>query len=290
MKTLAGNLFNRRFFHDKTSMNSIDISGALTGVLFILSLVVIGLFIERIHPARQQPSASPSTLFNLFYTVAYLFVQALVVPLVSASTMLVIHAAGGGWFVLPDAGWGLLPGFVGYALTVDFMEYLFHRMQHRVPAMWAMHSFHHSDTMLNASTTNRHFWAEHGIKMMTIYLLVGLLLKAGPVILGMYALLSIYNIFLHMNMRVGYGRWAIVINSPQYHRLHHSILPEHYNHNFAALFPIFDVIFGTCRMPDPAQYPPTGLDASERPVRLLEAIFWPVRNARWMRRRAAPDA
>lgn len=257
-------------------MNSIDIPGTLAVALLMLSLVVIGLLIERINPTQAQPSTS--ALFNLIYALAYTFVQAIIVPVVSAATILIINAAGGGWFVLPSAGWGLLPGFVCYALTVDFLEYFFHRIQHRVPAMWAMHSFHHSDTMLNASTTNRHFWAEHGIKMMTIYLLAGLLFKANPMILGMYALLSVYNIFLHMNIRVGYGRCSIFINSPQYHRLHHSLLPEHHNRNFAAFFPIFDIIFRTCKMPGPAEYPPTGLDANERSPGLIEAVFWPARK------------
>lgn len=38
---------------------------------------------------------------------------------------------------------------------------------------------------------------------------------------------------------MGLGRFCWVLNSPQYHRLHHSPSPEHFNCNFAAQLPIF---------------------------------------------------
>jgi sterol desaturase/sphingolipid hydroxylase (fatty acid hydroxylase superfamily) len=66
-----------------------------------------------------------------------------------------------------------------------------------------------------------------------------------------------------------------VLNCPAYHRRHHSRLTEHYNTNFAALFPIFDVIFGTYRRPD--GWPPSGLD--ETPRSFGDLFFWPLRRA-----------
>src|SRR5207253_9683313 len=137
--------------------------------------VVIALLIERINPAQVQPLKSAG--FNLVYTLLNTLVQAAIIPLVSVATVVAVNAAGGGWIDLPNTGWGLLFGFLLYAFTLDFMEYLFHRAQHRFALMWAMHSFHHSDTALNATTTNRHHWAEHGIKLLTIYMLAGVIFK-----------------------------------------------------------------------------------------------------------------
>lgn len=250
----------------------------LTGFLALLVIIFIGLAVERLNPDGVQPLKA--VRLNLAYTLVYMLAQTIIVPIFSLATVLAVNAVGGGWISLPAAGWTLLPAFLLYVLTIDFFEYLFHRMQHRVPVMWAMHSFHHSDTALNASTTSRHYWVEHGIKMMTIYLAVGMLFKTNVLVLGMYALLSFYNVFLHMNIRVGFGRWSMLMNSPQYHRIHHSALPEHRNCNFSALFPIFDLVFGTYRMPRKAEYPPTGLDCGEPPSGLVEAIFWPVRSRR----------
>jgi len=248
----------------------------MIGLSTTLIIILIGSLIEKLNPVVAE--SSKTMRFNMAYTLVYILAQEIIVPVCSLATVLAVNAAGGGWIVLPTTGWTLLPGFLLYALTIDFFEYLFHRAQHRLPVMWAMHSFHHSDDALNASTTSRHYWAEHGIKMATIYLAAGMLFKSNALILGMYALLSFYNVFLHMNIRVGFGRWSMLMNCPQYHRIHHSALPEHFNCNFSSLFPIFDLVFGTYRMPRKAEYPPTGLDSGEHPSGMVEAIFWPVRG------------
>ncbi|RFU44176.1 sterol desaturase family protein [Paraburkholderia sp. DHOC27] len=252
-----------------------DIKAALLGTLPLLAIILVALLIERTNPAEVQPLRSAG--FNLVYTVVFAVVQTAVVPLVSVVTVVAVNAAGGGWIKLPGTGWGLLFGALLYTFTLDLMEYLFHRAQHRFPVMWAMHSFHHSDTALNATTTNRHHWAEHGIKMLTIYLLVGVIFKINPAIVGVYAVISLYNVFPHMNLRIGFGRLSFALNSPQYHRVHHSVLPEHYDCNFAALFPVFDVMFGTYREPREGEFPPTGLDNHKRPSGLIDAMIWPVR-------------
>jgi sterol desaturase/sphingolipid hydroxylase (fatty acid hydroxylase superfamily) len=140
-----------------------------------------------------------------------------------------------------------------------------------------MHSLHHSDPDFGATTTVRHFWLEPLIKTLTIWLAVGLLFKASPAVVGVYALASNYNFWTHSNVRVGYGRFAWLLNSPQYHRMHHSAAPEHFNSNYAALLPIFDVITGAYRPPGQDEYPATGLDTGDRPKSFLQGLLWPLR-------------
>ncbi|WP_434718321.1 sterol desaturase family protein [Paraburkholderia sp. A1BS-2L] len=176
--------------------------------------------------------------------------QAITLAVVPIVTVVTVNAAGGGWLVLPPSGWMLFPAFLLYAFTMDFFEYLFHRAQHRIPIMWAMHSLHHSDSAMNVSTTHRHHCVEFAIKSMIIYMVGGIIFKANSSIMGLYVLLNLFNFFAHMNLRVGFGRWWMVINSPQYHRIHHSSLREHWNRNFCGLFPIFDVIFHTFHRPN----------------------------------------
>jgi len=81
-----------------------------------------------------------------------------------------------------------------------------------------------------------------------------------------------------MNVRIGFGRWSAWLNSPQFHRLHHSALPEHYDCNFNQFFPIFDVLCGTFRRPQPDEYPPTGLMTGDVPLKLRTMLFWPWRR------------
>jgi sterol desaturase/sphingolipid hydroxylase (fatty acid hydroxylase superfamily) len=92
--------------------------------------------------------------------------------------------------------------------------------------------------------------------------------------------LGLYNYFLHMNLRVGFGRWSAWLNCPQFHRLHHSALPEHLDCNFSQFFPVFDLLFGTYRQPAVDEYPPTGLVNGEKPLTLPDMLLWPWRRYR----------
>jgi sterol desaturase/sphingolipid hydroxylase (fatty acid hydroxylase superfamily) len=259
----------------------------LAAILLSLLVIGCGLLLERIRPARGLPDRA--AIFNVVYMMAAVFIQGAIAPLVLAGTATVVSALGGGLVALPAEGLGLVPAALAYVVTVDFLEYLFHRAQHAVPALWAMHSLHHSDPAMNVSTTSRHFWLEQAIKSVTIYLAVSLIFAASPLIILIYGVVSYYNFFTHMNLRVGFGRF-VLLNSPQNHRIHHSSQPVHRDKNFAGLFPVFDLMGGTQYMPAADEYPATGLDDGDRPVSLTEAIAWPARGVlrRGLRQPASP--
>ena len=240
---------------------------------------VIGL-VERRCPVRA--SSFSAVRLNLLYLVPYSLAQVILTPLVAGLTTMAVNAAGGGLIELPRSGLGLVVGVLAYTLVMDFAEFCFHYAQHKTPMLWALHSLHHSDRDMNASTTFRHFWAEGAIKSLSIYPLVGLLLHANASIVSVYAVISFYNYFCHMNLRCGLGRWSWLVNSPQYHRLHHSCRPEDRDKRFAALFPIFDVVFGLYEPPRKGDYPPTGLD-DDSAESLMIAVGWPIRKRlrRW---------
>jgi sterol desaturase/sphingolipid hydroxylase (fatty acid hydroxylase superfamily) len=231
--------------------------------------------LEKLRPICT-PSRREASL-NVAYMLAFVLIQSLILPVVLGATTTVVRALGGGLVVLPAEGFGLLLGAFVYIVVMDLGEYIFHRAQHAIPALWAMHSLHHSDPALNVSTAVRHFWLEQAIKSVTIYLLISLIFLPSPIIIGIYAAAAYYNYFSHMNVRVGFGRF-VFLNSPQNHRIHHSTRPEHQGKNFAALFPIIDVIGGTYHRPHADEYPATGLNDGDRPISLTEAILWPARG------------
>lgn len=174
---------------------------------------------------------------------------------------------------------GQLPPWAGLLLFIavyDLGEYLFHRMQHQVPLLWAMHSLHHSDPEMSVLTTSRHFWGDQLFKTITVWSISAMIIAPTPLCVVAYSLLSLWNYFTHSRLPVDLGRWSWVINSPAYHRRHHSALPEHYNSNFAALFPVWDVLSGAYRRPD--GFPPTGY--ATRPHNLRELLAWPLYHGR----------
>lgn len=165
-------------------------------------------------------------------------------------------------------------GIIVYLLVFDGLEFFYHRAQHAIPLLWSMHSLHHSDPDMSAMTTNRHFWGDQLVKAVTIWPLAALVITPTPLMFGIYNLLSLWNIVAHSRLPLSFGRLSWLLNSPAYHRRHHSRLPEHYNSNFAALFPIFDVLCGTYNMPE--GWPPTGLD--HQPKSLIDVLAWPIRH------------
>jgi len=245
---------------------------------FGIQLLVFGLgfLVERIKPA--QAPETPGFILNLGYLVPLNLINGALKPAYAAGSTLIVNALGGGLIELPSSGIGLLVSIPCYMLAMDGGEYLFHRAQHHIPALWALHSLHHSDPAVNVSTTPRHFWGDPFLKAITIYSLVGLLFKTNPAVVGAYVLFGFYNYFLHLNVRVGFGRWSTWLNSPQTHRLHHSYLPEHRDCNFAQFFPVFDLLGGTYRQAESNEYPPTGLDSAEIPYKVHGMLLWPWRR------------
>lgn len=181
-----------------------------------------------------------------------------------------------GWHgpVLLDAG--ALPFWLGLIVFValrDAGEFAYHVAQHKVPLLWRMHALHHSDPDMCALTANRHFWGDQLVKQVTVWAVPAMIVTPTPAILAAYGLIGTWHYFVHANLRVDFGRWSWLVNSPAYHRRHHSSLPEHYDTNFAALFPVFDVLIGTYRRPD--GWPPSGLASA--PTSLADVALWPVR-------------
>jgi sterol desaturase/sphingolipid hydroxylase (fatty acid hydroxylase superfamily) len=129
---------------------------------------------------------------------------------------------------------------------------------------------------MNVTTTLRHSWTELFIKTLFVSPLITLLMKPGPHVLVIFTVASFYNYVPHLCTRLSLGRFWPVLNSPCFHRLHHSIDPADHGCNYAALFPIFDLIFGTARRPLPGYHPRTGLDDVRPPEGLVPMLVWPL--------------
>jgi sterol desaturase/sphingolipid hydroxylase (fatty acid hydroxylase superfamily) len=168
-------------------------------------------------------------------------------------------------------------GFLIYVVVLDFTEYAFHRLQHMVPWLWSMHSLHHSDPEFDATTSVLHHWGPPLIKLFLISVPLGLVFKAPPIDLALYSLLGYYAYFIHANVRVDFGRFAWLLNSPSFHRVHHSSAPEHFDCNYANILTIFDVIFGSYRPARPGEWPKVGLGDGAVARTVVDLTLWPIR-------------
>ena len=245
-------------------------AGALIQLAVILGLALA----ERVRPATyaQQKRFAENIAIGSLGLASQILGTLCLAPI----SVFAINRAGGGLWVLPATGTGVLFSIAIYVTAMDLGEYLFHRAQHRIPFLWAMHSLHHSDVSFGATTAVRHFWLESWLKGVTVWLAVGILIKAPSAALVTYSALGLYNFVSHSNLPLDFGYASWLWNSPAYHRLHHSRLPEHDGYNYAALLPIFDWISGAYLRPAAGHYPATGMSDGRTLRTALQIVFWPL--------------
>lgn len=230
-------------------------SDAATGVLracFWSLLIAMGLGLERLWLHRRSRYArSPRWRANI--------------PL-----MLIVRIFGNFprlWLYVPLAVWlarreiGLLyhvgwPLWVKWAviwLWADLMHYWAHRLNHRVPWLWRIHSIHHTDLEVDVTTTDRVHPLHTFINVPIAW--CNLVLGYGAAGVAFKAAKNVFSITSHLNVDLPFGldgilRWVFI--TPNVHLLHHSAAREEQGANFGSLLSIWDRLFGTYRDPSPA--------------------------------------
>ncbi len=130
-----------------------------------------------------------------------------------------------------------VPQIVCFLLFQSFVRYWMHRAEHAIPALWALHKFHHSADTMSMLTSARQTQLTKAFEVALVLLPLGLLTSptaptpsaASPafaivVIYFAYsAAIQVNGYLVHSNLTTGYGwvgRWLFV--SPRMHRIHHA--------------------------------------------------------------------
>jgi sterol desaturase/sphingolipid hydroxylase (fatty acid hydroxylase superfamily) len=163
-----------------------------------------------------------------------------------------------------------------YFVTVDFVAYWMHRLNH-ARWLWATHAFHHSSRNL--------YWASgmrgspvHFLLLGVPSLLVQVVFDPEGIVLWLVLAYGVaHNSLIHSNLKL--PRWVgYVFVTGETHLVHHARDPELGNRNFGFLFTWWDRLFGT--WVDPATLPsdfPLGLGYETGTARLIAGL--PARSA-----------
>jgi sterol desaturase/sphingolipid hydroxylase (fatty acid hydroxylase superfamily) len=246
-----------------------------TGAIYLVFFAL-----EHGFPARK-PQSFGISLFKIQLTLVYLAMTALLIALIDPIRQVWTAELGGPLIHVEAAeSWparfGLL---ILWYIVADFFYYWFHRSQHLWPVLWHQHKLHHADPDFNVTASGTHHFLEGPLKIFLVALPMGLLTDLAPLDIGLVGVIvNSWAYFIHANLRVELGPLTRIIGGPQYHRLHHSILPQHRDRNFAAFFPMWDVLFGTYVAPLPKEFPETGIYTREWPRTVLDANLWPFRS------------
>ena len=128
----------------------------------LLSFVVLMVCLARIVERRWPIAATPvSEVIEDWKVVSVNFaLTTLLAPLTTVCSGIILSTLGHGWIHLPMHGYWYFVSIIILAVISDLYTYIFHRLQHAIPFLWAMHSFHHSANALTFVTGARHLWME----------------------------------------------------------------------------------------------------------------------------------
>jgi len=130
------------------------------------------------------------------------------------------------------------------------ISFLTHFLMHKIPLLWRVHRVHHLDTEIDVSTTVRF----HPLELVVgpaIGIPLVILLGLSPWMLVLYEALDVtITLWSHANVRVPERVDSVlrrIVVTPNLHRIHHSAWQPETDSNFSAVFPVWDMVFGTFR-------------------------------------------
>ncbi|WP_295637515.1 sterol desaturase family protein [uncultured Methylibium sp.] len=167
------------------------------------------------------------------------------------------------WPGVTDSAWF---AFGLYLLVFDLVDYWIHRGQHGFKAWWALHALHHSQRQMTMWSDNRNHLLDDVLRDSLLVLLAHAIGVAPGQFVAVVALTQLLESLQHANLRLDFGRvGSRLLVSPRFHRVHHAIGVGHESRgpgslggcNFAVLFPVWDIAFGTADFRSPVE--PTGV-------------------------------
>jgi sterol desaturase/sphingolipid hydroxylase (fatty acid hydroxylase superfamily) len=131
---------------------------------------------------------------------------------------------------------------------LDLGEYVYHLLMHKIRRLWMFHMVHHTDLVVDVSTTLREHPGENLIRNCFTLLWVFISGISFPALLIRQLIQVISNIFSHINYRLPQKLDNIVglaFITPNLHHVHHHYLQPYTDTNYGDVLSIWDHLFGT---------------------------------------------
>lgn len=143
-------------------------------------------------------------------------------------------------FKLESSEWS----FILCLIVFDFIYYWAHRWGHEMNIFWGAHIVHHQSQEYNLSVALRQSWF-HNALAFVLFLPIPFLGFDPLVFAAAAGFSTLYQYWIHTKHIKSLGVFEWIFNSPSHHRVHHATNPKYLDKNYAAVFIIWDRIFGT---------------------------------------------
>jgi sterol desaturase/sphingolipid hydroxylase (fatty acid hydroxylase superfamily) len=136
-------------------------------------------------------------------------------------------------------------------LLLDYSNYLWHIILHKMPLMWRFHLVHHTDLDLDISTSFRFHFGEL-IGSVFFRGAAVLLIGISPLMVLIYEIaFDAANQFQHSNIKMPFLFEKIlnkILVTPRMHGIHHSVKKSETDSNYSIIFSFWDRLHKTIKL------------------------------------------
>lgn len=169
-------------------------------------------------------------------------------------------------------------------IAIDFASYWSHRLNHSINIFWNRHVVHHSSEEFNLAVALRQSISSF-VSLGFIFLFPAALMGLPPKVIAVIAPLHLFMQFWYHTIHIGKMGWLeYIIVTPSQHRVHHAINPIYLDRNLAAIFCVWDRIFGTFQEEldeVPCVYGVTKQPNTWNPIRINFQHVWILMKDAW---------
>jgi sterol desaturase/sphingolipid hydroxylase (fatty acid hydroxylase superfamily) len=220
------------------------------GTPTLIALFVILFFLESKFQLRKRVQGRWKRIFINF-----------IVSLPACALLRVLLIPAMVWLAVQNQSWqfGLnylfeapasFKAVVGF-LLLDYSNYIWHILLHKLPILWRFHLVHHTDLDLDVSTAFRFHFGE---MIGSIFFRGAAIILIGvtPVLVLVYEIVfEAATQFHHSNTKLPFRLEKLLnflIVTPRMHGIHHSMIKSETDSNYSVIFSVWDRIHKTVRL------------------------------------------
>ena len=214
--------------------------------IFLAAILTLLFSVEQIFfSAKSLLKRSEHLLGNIFLQLGYIIMNFGLVTLV-------IKALD--WAAKEGIGlfnWISVPFYlqvIAGVLGIDLVNYWAHRLNHKWALLWRLHRVHHSDTIMESSTTYRFHPLDALLDNFSSFVAAFIFGIDGSILIFWLILYMPLLVLHHTNFimpnwfDITFGK---IIVSPNFHKIHHHQQQEYTDSNYGLIFIFWDKLFKT---------------------------------------------
>ena len=206
---------------------------------------IICMVLQWLMPSRKFKRDRWKYMISNIVLVAFNNLVLLLMPLIPYESSMYANERGLG--LMNQLDLGVLEIVTGFFL-LDLVIYFQHRLFHKIPIFWKLHSMHHIDPMLD-TTSGLRFHPIEIVLSNFIKILTVIALGIGPLTVIIFEIvLNGLAMFNHSNLNIPIAFENILnkfLITPALHTIHHSKIKEETMSNYGFSVPWWDKLFGT---------------------------------------------